>query len=334
MSPSSSRLPVPRRYGYLVPFGLLALYGMLVLVGWWSGNVSLVQPRPYDAPLPANAAACFVLIGLTPILLGLRWHKAGLTLGFLASGLALATMLQDTLGLNFGLDHLLAQHDAVVAGPQVARMPAGLAAVCTLSALLVIWLAVRPRGQYLPFLLGLVGSLVLAYALTGLLAYRNGLNLLEAWQTYARLGAHTAAALLVLGSALIALAAHQSSAGFAGPRWLWLPVTVSGVAITFSFWVSLRERERAYTHSTTQLTMDYVAAMFSGVAEDHEKGLARVAKRSLSFTRAEWERDVARYMRDLEGYRSIHLIDSTRHTTWYWPHEGNEDAPSFNHNAD
>ncbi len=335
MSSSPSRPLVPRRYGYLVPFGLLAAYGMLVLAGWWSGTVSLVQPRSYDAPLPANAAACFVLLGLTPILLGLRWNKTGLTLGFVASGLALATMFQDPLGLNFGLDHLLVRHEALVAGDKVARMPLALAGVLSLSSILVIWLAVRPRGQYLPVFLGLVGSLVLAYALAGLLAYRNGLNLVESWQTYARLGPHTAAALLLMGGALIGLAAHQSpDDGYAGPRWLWLPVTVCGVTVSLTFWISLGERERTYTHSTTQLTMDYVAALFSGEAEEHVKGLARLAKRTTAVGRAEWERDVARYMRDFDGYRSIALLDPAHRTTWYWPREGNEDAPSFDHDSD
>ncbi|MEJ1972281.1 MAG: hypothetical protein WDM96_07405 [Lacunisphaera sp.] len=187
-----SRPLAPRRYGYLIPFGLLAAYGLLVLIGWWSGNAVLVQPRSYDAPLPANAAACFLLLGLTPILLGLRWNKTGLALGFLVSGLALATMLQDPLGLDFGLDQRLVRHEAIVAGASVARMPMVLAGVCTVSALLVVWLAVRPRDQRLTVVLGLAGSLILAYALTGLLAYRNGLNLVTAWQTYARVGPHTA----------------------------------------------------------------------------------------------------------------------------------------------
>src|SRR6478736_1633794 len=122
MSSLPSRPIAPRRYGYLVPFGLLAVYGAVVLGGWWFGQATLVQPRSYDPALPANAAACFLLIGLTPILLGLRWNRTGLALGFIASGLALATMLQDVLGLSFGLDQLLVQHEAVVAGPLVARM--------------------------------------------------------------------------------------------------------------------------------------------------------------------------------------------------------------------
>jgi PAS domain S-box-containing protein len=335
MPTSSSRPIAPRRYGYLVPFGLLAAYGAVVLGGWWFGHATLVQPRSYDAALPANAAACFLLIGLTPILLGLRWNRTGLALGFIASGLALATMLQDVLGLSLGIDQLLVRHETVVAGPLVARMPPALAAVCTLAALLAMWLAVRPRDQRLAVLLGLVGSLVLAYAITGLLAYRNGLNLVEAWQTYARLGPHTAGALLLLGTALISLAAHQSPGdGYAGPRWLWLPVTVCGVTITFTFWVSLRERERVFTRHTTQLTMDYIAAQFSAEADSQAKGLARLAKRSTMLDRSEWERDVARYMRDSAGFRSVQLVDSSLRTTWYWPRDGNEDASSLNHGSD
>ena len=335
MPPHPSRPLAPRRYGYLVPFGLLAVYGAVVLGGWWFGHVTLVQPRSYDAALPANAAACFFLIGLTPVLLSLRWNRTGFALGFIASGLALATMLQDVLGLSLGLDDLLVHHEAVVAGPLVARMPPALAAVCTLASLLTLWLAVRPRDQRLAVLLGLVGSLVLAYAITGLLAYRNGLNLVEAWQTYARLGPHTAGALLLLGTALIGLAAHQAPGdGYAGPRWLWLPVTVCGVTITFTFWVSLRERERVFIRHTTQLTMDYIAAQFSAEADSQAKGLARLAKRSTMFDRGEWERDVARYMRDFAGFRSVQLIDNSLRTTWYWPREGNEDVSSFDHGSD
>ncbi len=335
MQSSTSRPLTPRRYGHLVPFALFALYGLLVLSGWWSGNVQVVQPRSYDAPLPANAALCFVLIGLSPILLGLRWQKSGLTLGFICSGLALATMLQDPLGLDFGIDHLLVHHESLIVGPRVARMPAALAGVCALSALLVMWMALRPRDRRLPVLLGLVGSLVLAYAITGLLAYRNGLNSVEAWQTYAQLGPHTSAALLLLGSSLILLAARQQPGeNTAGPRWLWVPVLACGLTITFSFWVSLRERERGYINSTTQLNMDYVAALFSGELDTHIKGLIRLSKRAALATPEDWERGVSRYEKDFEAYRSIQQLDSTLHTRWYWPREGNVDIAGLDHGAD
>jgi PAS domain S-box-containing protein len=335
MSSSPSRTPTPRRYGYLIPFALLAAGGFLVLAGWWSGTVVWVQPRSYDAPLAANAAACFVLIGLTPLLLGLRWHRAGLVTGFLAIALALGTMLQDPLGVDLGIDQLLVDHARLVAGSGVARMPAALAGVCTLSALLVVWLAVRPRDRRLAVALGLVGSLVLAYAITALLAYRNGLNLVGAWQAYARLGPPAAGGLLLLGGALIGLAAHQSpDEGLVGARWLWLPVVACGLTITGSFWVSLREREIVHTHATTQLTMDYIAALFSGETETQARILARLAKRSSAMDRAEWERDVARIIRDFDSYRSIQLIGPNRRTQWYAPAEGREDVHDLDHGAD
>ena len=336
MPPTSSRPQHPLlSYGPLAPFAVLVLYGLLVLTGWWSGNVTWVQPRSYDAPLPANAAACLVLIGLAPVLFALNWKRTGLALGLTASLVGLATLLQTPLGLDFGLDELLARHETLVAGPHVARMPAALAATCTLAGLLITWLAVRPHDSRLPPLLGLVGSLVLAYALTSLLAYRNGLNGVPAWQAYAQAGPHTAAALIVLGGGLIFLAARgQPGSDTAGPNWLWLPVTVCGATLTLGFWISLRERERAYIHQTTQLTMDYIAGLFSSEAEIHVKSLARLASRSGTAEQPRWEHEAASLVQDFVAYRSIQLLDRTRHTRFYWPLAGNEDAPAYDHAAD
>ena len=87
----------PFAYGYLLPLGAVALYG---LIGWWSwstGNVRFVQPRAYDAALPANACACFLLLGLTPIVLVLGWRRIGLTLASIATLLAWATLIQGPL---------------------------------------------------------------------------------------------------------------------------------------------------------------------------------------------------------------------------------------------
>ena len=328
MSPTSSRSQRSQlSYGLLAPFALLALHGLLVLAGWWSGNVWLVQPRSYDAVLPVNAAACFVLIGLSPVLFALKWRRSGLALGLIASGLGLITLLEALLEVDFGLDDLLARPEALVAGTHVGRMPPALAVTCTLAALLITWLAVRPRDTRLPPLLGLVGSLVLAYALTSLLAYRNGLNDVPAWQAYAQAGPHTAAALILLGGGLIILAARgPSDPDPAGPTWLWLPVTVCGATITIGFWISLRERERVYIHQTTQLTMDYVAGLFSSEAETHVKSLARLASRSAAAEQPLWEREAAALVQDFEAFRSIQLLDRTHHTRFYWPLAGNEDA--------
>ncbi len=322
-------------HGYLTPFAALALYGLLGLWSWQTGQLGLVQPRSYDAALPANACACLILIGLAPIALGLGWRRTGLTLGLVATVVAWATLIQSPLNLDLSIDNLLVRHDAVVAGPNVARMPAALSFVLMFSGVLFTWLAARPGDARRPILLALLGSLVAAYGLTGLAAYRTGLNAVELWQTYARLGPHTALLLLMLGNAQIWLAARDNADHLgAGPRWLWLPVVVCSLTVTFTFWVALRERELSYTNSTTQLTINNIAALYSGESESHIDSLARQTRRwtrADGLTQAGWEGDVGEYLVDFTSYRSIQWVDAGLRTRWFWPREGNEDAPSFDH---
>jgi len=335
MPPPSSR---PRQsllsYGYLTPFAAVALYGLLGLWGWRSGSLSLVQPRSYDAALPANACVCLMLIGLAPGALAFGWRRTGLALGLLASIVAWATLIQNPLKLDLGIDDLLVNHESVIAGPNVARMPAALSFVLMAGGLLFTWLAARPGDRRRPLLLALIGSFAAAYGLTGLAAYRTGLNGVELWQTYARLGPHTALLLIILGLAQIWLAARDNPEGLgAGPRWLWLPVVACTLTVTFTFWVALRQRELGYTNSTTQLTINNIAALYSGESEANIESLARQARRwtRADITQAAWEAEVAEYLGDFGSYRSIQWVDARLRTRWFWPRAGNEDAPSFDH---
>ncbi len=318
-------------YGYLVPFAVLCLYGLTVLLGWLTGVVALVQPRPYDAPLPANACVCAILIGFFPIALALGWKRTSLALAFLTALLAGATLIQGPANLDLRLDNLLVRHEALIAGPHIGRMPAALAAIFLVTGLKLAWLAAGVIVTRRFVLLALIGSVCAAYGLTGLLAYRTGLNALEFWQTYARLGPHTAVMMILLGAALLVLAARDNSTG---PRWLWLPVVVCSLTVTCIFWIALRQRELGYINSTTQLTINNIAVLFSGECEVHIGNLARLAshwEKSSDRLQLEWENDAAESMQDFRDYHSIQWVDASLHTRWFWPHKGNEDAPFYDY---
>lgn len=335
MSPNENRSTMPARLLPLLPSVLLAAGAALVLTGWWSGRLVWVQPRGNDAPLPANAAACLALLGLAQCLIDRNWRRSGLTAAAIACLLGLATLLQFPLGLDFGLDGLLADHGRLLAGPDVARMPVALALACTLGSLAVLWLgALSPQPQISTFAAA-VGSLLLAYALTGLLAYRNGLNFLTSWQTYGKLGPHSALLLALLGLGLIVRAAlSRPEAHGTGPRWLWMPITICGLTVTLSFWVSLRAREDSVLDQGTRLTMDSVAALYAGEADYHIKTIRRLAQRPGGLDQPAWADEVAAIVRDFPGYRTVQRLDGLLRTTWYWPVEGNEDAVAFDHGSD
>ncbi len=333
-NPKTQRSWLP--HGYLLPFLLLAGYGLVVWWGGWAGgNVTLVQPRSYDAALPANACACIILLGLAPFALAQGWRNTGLALAGTGTLLAWATLIQGPLNHDFGIDDLLVRHNALVAGQNIGRMPAALATVFMLTGLLLTWLGLRPAAPRRPVLLALLGSVCGAYGLTALFAYRTGLNAVELWLVYARLGPHTAVMLIVLGGALTWLAAHDSRAGYgATPRWLWLPVVVCSATVTVIFWVALRQRELDYTNGTTQLTINNIAALYSGECEAHIESFARTAKRWSripGLARADWEGEASEFLRDFEGYSSVQWVDQNLRSRWHWPHAGNEDIPFYDH---
>ncbi|MDI1318991.1 MAG: ATP-binding protein, partial [bacterium] len=337
MSPALQTRQPWLHYGYLTPFALLVLFGMTVWWGWVDGHVTLVQPRSYDAALPVNACACIILIGLTPIVLafGWKWSRLAAALAGTAALLAWATLMQGPLNRDFGIDDLLVNHESLVAGQHIGRMPAALAVVFILAGLQLMWLSLRPADLRRPMLIALLGSLCGAYGLTGLLGYRTGLNSVELWQVYASLGPHTALLLIVLGAGLTWLAVQDSHAGQgATPRWLWMPVVVGSVAVSVTFWVALRQRELSYTNGTTQLTINNIAALFSGECEAHIESFARTAKRwsqAANLTQAEWEHEAGDFVRDFDGYSSVQWIDPGLRTRWHWPHLGNEDIAFYDH---
>ena len=322
-------------YGYLLPFAALGLAGVAGWWGWHAGWLAVVQPRPYDAALPANASICFLLLGLTPFAVALHWRRTALTLASLATLLAWGTLIEGPLHLDLGIDNLFARHERVIADAGVARMPDALAAALLLSALLMVWLAARPGDNRRPLLLALLGSLAAGYGLTGLAAYRTGLNAVEGWHTYARLGPHTAVLLIVLGLGLIWLAVRDNPDRLGtGPRWLWLPVVACSLTVTITFWVALRERELAFTNSTTQLTVNNIAALYSAESEASIDSLARQTRRwagDTNLSRHDWENEVAVFLGDFPGYRSIQRVGADLRTDWFWPRVGNEDAAAFDH---
>ncbi|MDP1581126.1 MAG: hypothetical protein Q8M02_12675, partial [Candidatus Didemnitutus sp.] len=69
------------RYFHLLLFAALALLGVFVLAGWWMGQITWVQPRPFDFPIPANVGLCFLLFGVTPFIIEFWQRRIAVAVG-------------------------------------------------------------------------------------------------------------------------------------------------------------------------------------------------------------------------------------------------------------
>jgi len=323
------------RFLLATPFALLAVFGLLVLLGWWTETLLLVQPRVSDAALPANAALCLGLLGgaVVACLWGYRAAALGIALG--VSILAAFTALQGALNWERGIDDVLVMHQKLIAGQQIGRMPLGLAATLGLGGGLVAWFAWRSASLTRPPLLTLVGSLTCAYGIVGFGEDLIGLNYNEAWIQFARLAPHTAVALIVLGAGLMVLAMRDGGTlGHAGPRWLWLPVFIGGVTVSLAVWYALREREVGYVNSTSRLTIDSFGKFLAGEADSNMSSLRRMTLRwnQAGGTAQElWENDADALISPTSAYRALMWVDHTGRTKWLWPERGNEDMIFYLH---
>ena len=333
----AKRATVPlSRHAILLPFVFVAGFGLFVLIGWWGGQATWVQPRPHDVPLPANAALCLFLIGLCVTAAHFEFRRLALAVVFLVLTISGVALIDSLLHARLGLDDLLVSHGTVVEGASVGRIPSALAAIFLACGLILAWQALNPTGGNRSIALAMAASLSGAYGFTALMAGRIGLSQVSLWQEHAHLGPHTATALLILAFALGLLAAREETlpGRRTGPQWLWLPVVAAGATVTLLFWVSLREREITYLNSTTQLSINNIAALFQAESETQINNLDRMAARwtaSGGTPQESWEKDARAHFTDFAAYRSISWVDSNYRTRWLWPRRGNEDAIAFDH---
>ncbi|MBA3849672.1 MAG: hypothetical protein C0502_06710, partial [Opitutus sp.] len=321
---------------HLLPFAAVAVLGGVGLLGWWTDQVGWVQPRPYDAPFQPNATVCFLLLGLAPVVLRLRPGRLAAAPALVAAGLAALGVLETALHIPIGLTTLFANPATLIESAQAARLPLLLNLVLAASGAALAWVTVDTGAARRPLILALAGSLAGAYGFSALVAGRIGLARVEFWQDYAHIGPLVSVGLQALGLAFVLLAASESLRYDLreGPRWLWLTVVVAGTTSTLLFWVSLREREIAYLNSTTQLSINNVAAVFSGETEAQINNLRRMAERwtdSGGTPLASWEKDARAHAADFPAYRSISWVDAHLRTRWIWPRTGNEDAAALDH---
>ncbi len=321
---------------HLLPFAAVAVLGLMGLAGWWLGIVAWVQPRVHDLALPANAAFCLSVLGLAPVVA--LWWPGRVAFFVAASGTLLAALglLDAGLGYPLRIDNLLVDPARLVSGQNVGRVPAALGVVLFACGALLTWMTAERPNTRRPLLLALTGSIATACGFTALLAGRLGLAQVEGWQRYAHIGPQAALGLLLLGTALVLLAAREAKSigGRSHARWLWLPVVVAGSTVTLLFWVSLREREFTYLNNTTQLTINNIAAVFSGDTEAQINSLRRMADRwteSGGTPLQSWERDASAVSSDFPAYRAVSWVDANLRTRWIWPQTGNEHAVAFDH---
>jgi PAS domain S-box-containing protein len=218
----------------------VAALGGLVVAGWLTVAVALIQVLPGLPPMQYNTALGFMICGAAMLAATLELRRPTLLLGALAAVIGLATLSQFVLGTDLGIDDLLVETYVLTGVSNPGRMPPNSALGLTLIGAALTGLSWSTISQSRHLYPALLGSIVIALGTAALVGYAAGLPAAYGWAHYNRMSVHTALGFILLGGGVVGLAwnAAQSRTSEA-PSWLPTLAGVAVATVTLCMWYAL-----------------------------------------------------------------------------------------------
>ena len=119
----------------------VAVLGGLVVAGWLTLAVALIQVLPGMPPMPYNTALGFMICGAALLAATLDLRRPTALLGGLAAVIGLATLLENLFQSNLGIDDLLVETYIFTGVSHPGRMAPNSALALSLGGLALLLLA-------------------------------------------------------------------------------------------------------------------------------------------------------------------------------------------------
>ncbi len=182
----------------------IALLGCVVIIGWHTHIVLLIQVLPSEAPMQYNTALGFVLSGVGVVFLTFNRPLIGVICLGLVAAVGLITLIQYLTGLNFGLDQLFMEHYILVKTSQPGRM-APNTALCFLLAgtAFILRAAYSKQAGWHQSITGFIGAAVLILGTIAFVGYMAGAETGYGWGQLTHMAVHTAFGFILLGISIL-----------------------------------------------------------------------------------------------------------------------------------
>jgi signal transduction histidine kinase/DNA-binding response OmpR family regulator len=232
---------------------LTTLLGVVVIIGWQTNNVTLVQVLPTFVPMQYNTALGFVMCGLGLLLIVFDRNRFAVPVGALATLIGSATLLQYIFGLNFGIDQLFHDHDITVKTSHPGRMAPNTAVCFTLFGLAIVARATLRRPRVRSSTSVLLSSLALAFGIVALAGYFGGLETAYGWGWLTRMAIHTSFGFCIVSLGFLVFVWRDDlTPETLIPRWFPVTVFVGTCTAAICLWQAI-QAEQKVAETTVEL---------------------------------------------------------------------------------
>ncbi|MBF0368645.1 MAG: PAS domain S-box protein [Magnetococcales bacterium] len=216
---------------------LVALLGLVVLIGWHSHNISLIQAHASLVPMQYNTAVGFLLCGAGLLGAVTARHNLTLILGTLVLLLGFTTLVEYLLAADLGIDQMFMRSYITQHTSHPGRMAPNSALCFSLTGFTLINIRLLSRHWRGPMAVGISGALIFALGAVPLLGYPFQMESAYGWGDLTRMALHTAIGFVTLGMGLVAYAwrwEQKQSTLF--PAWFPVLATLVTFTITIALW--------------------------------------------------------------------------------------------------
>ncbi len=220
--------------------GLSAFLGLVVLVGWYINNATLIQVFPIFVPMQFNTALGFLVCGIGVLLQSYSRNRLAMACGLIAVVIGFLTLLQYVFNVNFGIDQLLMEHYITVETSHPGRMAPNTALCFGFSGTALLFLSKVRRTRQDLMVVGVLGSITLALGVVSFFGYLSGVETAYGWGNLTQMAVHTAAGFFTLGMGLFTFAWIEGIVEDTWiPDWIALPAGIGMITIALTEWQAL-----------------------------------------------------------------------------------------------
>jgi PAS domain S-box-containing protein len=224
----------------------VAALGGLVVAGWLTVAVALIQVLPGLPPMQYNTALGFMICGAALLTAALELRRPTALLSGLAAMMGFATLVQYVFHADLGIDDLMVETYVLTGVSNPGRMAPNSAVAMTLVGAALLALSCRPISRSRHLWPALLGSMVIALGTAALVGYAAGVPGAYGWGQFNPMSVHTALGFLLLGGGVVGLAWNAAQGeGSEAPPWLPALAAVAVGTVTVCMWYALAAGPRA-----------------------------------------------------------------------------------------
>ena len=293
---------------------MVGLLGLIVIIGWYTHNTSLVQVISDFSPMKFNPALCFMLGGFCLITLEAKQAFVPSLCASLIFLVACTTLLQLPLGSEWSVGSLFvssfAELDTAYAGPMVAQM----AIAFLLAAIALLGLSIKLR--YHALTAAIIGSLLFAFGVVVVIGYYTGIDSVYAGGEVNHIAPHEGLGILLLGAGMVTYAWQKSGTI---PSWIAIPVFIAIANITVVLWNALlvvEDHRFSLTVSAAAADINHDITQYLG---DLFRAVDRMRRRWETrggTPQVEWHEDAASYVQHFPALTALEWVDNQSTIRW------------------